>query len=165
MRKEVDHMKKLFYIVPWILCLAWLFCLPFTAVSKESTLITQPAEVITALGSHQHHMFYDIKEETKSPDGQEGEIIQKYGLMGGIEFLDALTATEQGNISFAIDARHGALKLLLEKADTKEVIFYDFLTEEAQELSLEAGEYRIYMVGDQFSGKCQIAYQGMQIAS
>lgn len=105
-------MKKLFYTVPWILCMVWLFRMPFTEVSKESTLIAQPAEVITALGSHQQNMFYDIKEETKSPDGQEGEIIQKYGLMGGIAFLDTLTASQQGKISFAMDARHGALKLL-----------------------------------------------------
>lgn len=158
-------MKKWFYATPWIVLVFGLFFLPFTEVSKESTLIAQPAEVIAALGSHEQHMFYDIKEETKSPDDQEGEIIQKYGLMGGVAFLDTLTAAEQGEISLAMDARHGALKLLLEKADTKEVIFYDFLTEEAKELSLEAGEYRIYVVGDQFSGKCQIAYQGMQIAS
>lgn len=158
-------MKKWSNTISWVALIVCLIPLRFSDVSKEGRWISQPAEVIVAMGEHEEHMFYHIKKTTHPPDEQSGEIVQKYGLMGGIDILDTLLTEKQGTLSFFADARRGKVKLLIEQVDTKEVVFYDFLTEKAQELSLEAGEYRFYLVGNTFSGKCQIAYQGRLLES
>ncbi len=156
-------MKKIWACASWLVLIACLLFPSFSEISRESTLITKPAEVIAGLGAHGHHMFYNIKEHGQEPDGQEGTIIQKYGLMGGVQALDTLT-TEKGKVSFFANGRHGQLKMLMVNTDTQEIVFYDIVTEDEHTLVLDAGTYQIYLVGDTFSGRYEMEYQGMQVA-
>lgn len=155
-------MKKIVSaIAPWALLLLWIITWGLSDIRRESALIAMPDTEITALGEHLRHKFYDISSHTASPDHNEGQIKRHWGLMGGIDELGTLTVEQNGTVSFSVSPRKGEMKLLLQDAASQETVFYDYVTEEEQTVPLGEGTYRAYLVGNYFSGKCTVAYQGM----
>lgn len=153
--------KAVFAIVPWVLLLLWVITWGSSDVRRESALIAMPDTVITELGEHMRHKFYDVSNHTTSPDHNEGQIKRHWGLMGGIDELGALTAEQSGTVSFSVSPRKGEMKLLLQDTASQETVYYDYVTEEERTVTLEKGTYRAYLVGNYFSGECTISYQGM----
>lgn len=157
-------MKKLYisHIVLIIVILGFLFSHDLPDIKKESTLILKSPETIANLGEHCHHKFYNIGIYDSEPEGMKGEIVQKYGLMGGSDYIGKFYSTGDGTVTFSAKARKGEMKFLLEKEWDSDKILFDFVKEEETQVSLEEGTYKLYLVGNEFSGACRASYEGVK---
>lgn len=160
-------MKKSYipHIIWIVAILALLITHDLPEVKRESTLILKSPETIANLGEHCHHKFYSVGSYENDPNGTKGKITQKYGLMGGSDYIGKFYVEGNGNVIFSAKARKGEMKFLLEKEGDFDKILFDFVKEEERQVSLEEGTYKLYLVGNEFSGSCQALYEGIKFES
>ena len=114
---------------------------------------------IIEIGDHNYHKFYNMTKHSSAPDQKSGEIIKNWGFIGGINDIGTITTGQNSVISFYIKPKKGKVKCLIQNIEAKEIVFSDYILEEVKTLSLEEGLYRIFVVADEFSGKCNITYK------
>lgn len=153
-------MKEIFPYCVYLVLLTLFFTFSnLSDVRRESNLISLPDNSIIAIGDHNYHKFYNMTEYTFAADKKSGEIIKKWGLIGGINEIGTVTAEKDGSISFYTTPRKGQAKCLIQNVETKKIVFSDYILDEPKTLPLEEGSYCIFVVTDEFSGKCTIGYQ------
>ena len=157
-------MKKTYfsYIAGIIVIWGFLFANDLPEIKRESALISKSPETIVDLEEHYHHKFYNIGSYTQVPEEMKGEIAQKYGLMGGVDYIGKFYVEGNGNVIFSAKVRKGEMKVLLDKEGDLDKIFFDTVKKEETKVSLEEGMYKIYLVGNEFSGACKVSYEGMK---
>ena len=128
-------------------------------VKRESNLILLSDNSIIEIGDHNYHKFYNMTKHSSAPDQKSGEIIKNWGFIGGINDIGTITTGQNSVISFYIKPKKGKVKCLIQNIEAKEIVFSDYILEEVKTLSLEEGLYRIFVVADEFSGKCNIIYK------
>ena len=128
-------------------------------VKRESNLILLSDNSIIEIGDHNYHKFYNMTKHSSAPDQKSGEIIKNWGFIGGINDMGTITTGQNSVISFYIKPKKGKVKCLIQNIEAKEIVFSDYILEEVKTLSLEEGLYRIFVVADEFSGKCNITYK------
>lgn len=128
-------------------------------VKHESNLILLSDNSIIEIGDHNYHKFYNMTKHSSAPDQKSGEIIKNWGFIGGINDIGTITTGQNSVISFYIKPKKGKVKCLIQNIEAKEIVFSDYILEEVKTLSLEEGLYRIFVVADEFSGKCNITYK------
>lgn len=128
-------------------------------VKRESNLILLSDNSIIEIGDHNYHKFYNMTKHSSAPDQKSGEIIKNWGFIGGINDIGTITTGQNSVISFYIKPKKGKVKCLIQNIEAKEIVFSDYILEEVKTLSLEEGLYRIFVVADEFSGKCNITYK------
>lgn len=113
-------MKRIFPYCVYLLFLILFFTLnDLSNVKRESNLISLPDNSIIAMGDHNYHKFYNITEHSFAADKKSGEIIKKWGLIGGINEIGTVTAEKDGAISFYTNPRKGQAKCLIQNVETK----------------------------------------------
>ncbi len=153
-------MKKIFLYFVYLLLLISLFTvIDLSNVKRESNLILLSDNSIIEIGDHNYHKFYNMTKHSSAPDQKSGEIIKNWGFIGGINDIGTITTGQNSVISFYIKPKKGKVKCLIQNIEAKEIVFSDYILEEVKTLSLEEGLYRIFVVADEFSGKCNITYK------
>ena len=147
------------YFIYLLLLISFFSVIDLSNVRRESNLIALSDHSIIAVGDHNYHKFYNMTEHSSDPDQRSGEIIKKWGLIGGINDIGTITAEKNSTVSFYINPRKGKVKFLIQNAGTGKIVFSGYILNAPETFPLEEGTYRVFVVADGFSGKCSIAYQ------
>ena len=111
-------------------------------------------EVLTATEMEQSRAFFESKESNLGmSEDQVESFTYKVKKLAGSVYVETITCKE-GKLTVDAEIKSGKAKILI-TAEKNERILSKPL-EEQMEISVKPGEYKVYMVGDWFSGKVNV---------
>lgn len=153
-------MKKIIpYFIYLLLLILFFSAKDLPNIKRESNLIALSDSSIIAMGDHNYHKFYSMTKHSYASDQRSGEVIKKWGLIGGINDIGTIVAEKNSTISPYANTRKGKVKLLIQNVETEEIAFSGYIIDKSETFPIEEGTYHIFLITDEFSGKCGIAYQ------
>lgn len=81
-----------------------------------------------------------------------------FTVLGGNYCVGILRLSEKISLDFSVNKSFGEVRLLIVEEDNRTILYDELLEKGQKSISLNAGEYRIYLVGNWFKGNVDIRH-------